>query len=560
MISITEKPTVKCPGLSSLFIEFEYRREIVDCIKNSGDIAVYDKKSKIWECPITSLSRLIESLSNYEDIELTLMDECKEDTVKDIVLNTNNYITQPYKYQVNSIKYGLQHDKWLLLDAPGLGKTLQMLYLAQELKNRKNIEHCLIICGVNTLKNNWKNEILKHTNLSCRILGEKVSSRGKISIGSISERVEQLKNKLNEFFIITNIETLRDDDIVKYIENGPNKFDMIVLDEAHACKSPASQQGKHLLKLKKAKYKIAMTGTLLLNNPLDAYVPLKWIGKEKSTYTNYKYYYCQFGGNFNNILMGYKHVNVLKDQLTSCSLRRTKDLLDLPPKTVINETIDMNKEHEAFYNDIVNGVVNNVDKVNLTTTSLLAMVTRLRQASSCPSILTTKEITSSKIERCIELVDEILSNDSKIVIFNTFKETANILYDKLKNYNPVLCTGDVQDNIINSNIDKFQNDPDCKLFIGTWQKCGTGITLTAANYMIFLDTPWTQGVYEQAQDRIYRIGTKDSVFIYNLICKNTIDERVKDILATKGAISDYIVDDVVNETTINYLREYISTL
>lgn len=241
MISITEKPTVKCPGLSSLFIEFEYKREIVDCIKNSGDIAVYDKKSKIWECPVTSLSRLIESLSNYEDIELTLMEDCKEDIVKDIALNTNNYITQPYKYQVNSIKYGLQHDKWLLLDAPGLGKTLQMLYLAQELKNRKNIEHCLIICGVNTLKNNWKNEILKHTNLSCRILGEKVSSKGKVSIGSVSERVEQLKNKLNEFFIITNIETLRNDDIVKYIENGPNNFDMIVLDEAHTCFDGSTQ-------------------------------------------------------------------------------------------------------------------------------------------------------------------------------------------------------------------------------------------------------------------------------------------------------------------------------
>ena len=114
--------------------------------------------------------------------------------------------------------------------------------------------------------------------------------------------------------------------------------------------------------------------------------------------------------------------------------------------------------------------------------------------------------------------------------------------------------------MVNSSINKFQSDPNCKVFIGTWQKCGTGITLTSASYMIFLDTPYTDGVFQQACDRIYRIGTKDPVFIYNLICKNTVDERVLKIVNNKKYLSDYVVDDINNDDVINNLKDYVEEL
>lgn len=85
------------------------------------------------------------------------------------------------------------------------------------------------------MKSNWKNEIQKHSNLSCRILGEKPDKKGRLRIGSVKERVEQLKNPIDEFFVITNIETIRDDNIIKYLNKGPNVFDMIVVDEIHTC-------------------------------------------------------------------------------------------------------------------------------------------------------------------------------------------------------------------------------------------------------------------------------------------------------------------------------------
>ena len=196
----------------------------------------------------------------------------------------------------------------------------------------------------------------------------------------------------------------------------------------------------------------------------------------------------------------------------------------------------------------------------MTTQSILSMVTRLRQASSCPSFLTTENIESTKILRAIDLVEQITSNGNKVVVFSVFKESANKLYEKLKDYNPLLCTGDVDDLTIQENIKKFQSDNNYKVFIGTFAKCSTGITLTSASYMICIDSCWTAALCQQAEDRIHRIGSKEPVFIYYLTCKNTIDERVEEIVQDKGAISDYVVDDNVSLNQMESLKKYLLEL
>lgn len=557
MINIEVKQNSKIPGPYSAFVHFDYDAKTVETIK-TAEVYNYDKKTYTWEIPLNNLSRLLDQFVQIDEVNLTY-EEQKEKNKKPLTCKTE-FKTNPYPYQKEGIDFGINHDKWLLLDAPGLGKTLQILYIAQELRCQKKVEHCLIVCGINNLKSNWKKEIQTHSNLSARILGERVNKKGRTVIGSVKDRLSDLKKPLEEFFIITNIETLRDDDIVKKINSGPNKFDMIVVDEIHCCKSPTSQQGKNLLKLKDFKYKIGATGTLIMNNPLDAYVPLRFIDAERCTYTNFKFYYCNYTGPFHNILLNYKHIGDLKKTIDENSLRRTKDILGLPPKVIINEYVDMEGMQETFYKHIVDGVVDEVDKVEINTSSLLAMVARLRQATACPSMLTSENIPSNKIDRCVSLCEEIISGGNKVVVFSTFKETTKILEEKLSQYNPVVCTGDVKDDVVSHNIDEFQKNDNVKVFIGTWQKCGTGITLTAAQYMIFIDTPWTDAVYTQAQDRIYRIGTKGSVFIYNLICKDTIDERVLEIVNSKQAIADFVVDDKVSEKSLEILKGYIEEL
>lgn len=556
MIFIEERKNKNIPGMSSLYIKFKYNADIVNNLKTLPNYH-YDKKTYEWEIPISSLEEIISKLHYIDDIELKTL---KYKPKVDIKHKLSKYKLKPFPYQEEGIQYGLNHDKWLLLDKPGLGKTSQIIHIAEELKKAGKIKHCLIICGINTLKTNWEKEISKHSDLSSMILGKRINRKNNVVFESIPYRVEQLENKIDEFFIITNVETLRDERIIKAILKGKNKIDMVVIDEAHVLKSPTSHQSKNILKLKSPEYKIAATGTLLLNNPLDAYVPLKWIGAENASYTNFKYYYCIYGGQFNNDFIGFRNLDTLKYMLSHYSLRRDKSLLNLPPKTIINEYVEMDNSQAKFYDEVTKGIKDNVDKVKLNNATILGLVTRLRQATACPSILTTVPINSSKIDRCIDLIEQITSEGDKVVVFSTFKQTVDVLKNKLAQFNPLIGTGDIEDDVISQNVDTFQNNPDNKVFIGTWQKCGTGLTLTAASYMIFIDTPWTDAAFEQACDRIHRIGTQKPVTIYNLITTGTIDERVLEIVEDKAAISSYVIDDEITEKGLNSLKKYIEEL
>ena len=223
---------------------------------------------------------MIDQLTFIDDITINILPEKEEKEYK----LTLNYKTTPFDYQLYGIKWLLNHPNALLLDPPGLGKTIQTIYLAEELKAQENYEHCLIICGINSLKNNWKKEIKKHSYEDCIIIGEKINRKGKVSYTSIKERAEQLYNKIDEFFVILNIESLRDNLIIDALKNSVNKFDLILVDEIHKLGNPSALQTKNFLKLSDfGKRHVAMTGTLLINSPLNAFSPLKFIGKERST-------------------------------------------------------------------------------------------------------------------------------------------------------------------------------------------------------------------------------------------------------------------------------------
>ena len=258
MIIIRELPSVDIPSDTSLFISFDYNEDVVKLIK-TFDLYKYDKKSKIWEVPIDYLHILIDNLCYIDDITIDTYQ--KQENASKKYFPILDYKSKPFPHQLEAIEYGLNHDKFLLLDDMGLGKTLEIIYIAEELRAQKKIEHCLIICGINSLKSNWKKEIEKHSNLSCRVLGETINSKGNISYGSISDRAEELVKPIDEFFIITNIESFRNKDMQHALNNSENNIDLVVVDEIHKCVNSQSLQGEALLNIK-AKYKIGATGTL----------------------------------------------------------------------------------------------------------------------------------------------------------------------------------------------------------------------------------------------------------------------------------------------------------
>jgi SNF2 family DNA or RNA helicase len=460
---------------------------------------------------------------------------------------------KPFEHQLEAINFGLDKEKWLLLDSMGLGKTNSIIWLAETLKRRGIIDHCFIICGVNSLKQNWKKEIQKFSTESAVVLGEYTTRTGTTRYRAMDKRAQQLKDPIEEFFVITNLESLRDDRIIEAFKKSNNKFGMIAFDEAHKAATKTSQQGTNLLKLE-APFKIAATGTLITNNPLSAYVPLSWTDNDQATLSNYKSQYCNFGGFADKQVIGFKNLDVLQEVIKSCSLRRTLDQVrsDMPPKTVTLELLEPEDDQRKFYEAIKEGVKEEADKIELKTSSLLALTTRLRQASACPSILTTQPVSSCKVDRCVELIQELTSQGEKVVVLSVFKETLNELAAKLGEFRFTVNTGDIPDPVVASNVARFQDDPREQVFIGTWGKVGTGWTLNSSSYLICLDTPYTAAMFDQGTDRIWRVNNTRPAFITVLMCKDTIDERVQQIIETKKELGEYLVDGVEFNNTNNY--------
>lgn len=560
MILIEERQADKLPGNFNLFIKFDYREDLVGIFRQLS-LRNYDKNTKSWEIPINQLSYIVDLLIEYDDIKLRLAENVDDDFID--IPKGYKFKVKPFKHQIEGIQFGLNNDDWILGDDMGLGKSKQVIDLACILKEMGEIKHCLIICGVNSLKLNWAREIKTFSDEDYIILGERTRKKsGKKIIASVKDRAKDLSENIEEFFIITNVETLRSKEVIDALDKNINDIDMMVIDEVHEVKNPTSSQGKNILKLTNFKRKIALSGTLIVTNPLDAFVPLKWLGSEKSTFSKFKQFYCNYGGFRNAQIIGFKNLDILQNQLSKIMLRRTKEeVLDLPPKTYSIEYVEMNETQAKFYEQLKTGVIDEMfDMVNINPAYIQAIITRLRQATAYTGILSSTVKESAKLDRLESLVKQITAQGDKVLVFSTFKATVDEMQKRFKQYNPVVGTGDIKDDQIELNKQKFQTDENCKLFLATWQKMGTGHTLTAASYVIFIDTPWSDSEMQQAIDRAHRIGTTKTVNIITLITENTFDLRVQEIIEGKASIFNYLVNrtsDVEKEINKKSVLSYL---
>lgn len=236
----------------------------------------------------------------------------------------------------------------------------------------------------------------------------------------------------------------------------------------------------------------------------------------------------------------------------------------MPPKTVNYELVEMSDQHRAFYDAIVSGVKSEADKIKLNASNLLSLTTRLRQATSCPTALTSQRIKSTKQERCEEIVRDLIESGEKVVVMSNFKDAVYELADSLSDLSPLIGTGEEKDQDVQRRVDSFQSSETPQVFIATAQKIGTGYTLNAASYCVMLDTAWTDASFQQACDRIWRVNNDRPAIITVLECEDTIDERVREIVESKKSLSDYVIDGVdngvANDSLADEMRRIIAAL
>lgn len=576
-------------------VKFPYDLECINLIKT-----VPGKKwcpdDKCWTIPKDKLGWFLHVLKDtrYENDYKIISDESINENqtldstqfIPDIQDHFDYLVkdgSQPYSHQIDFMKYAIDRQNhgmnsgFIVADQPGLGKTSESMNLALYNKQKKGFKHCLIICCVNSSKYNWENDITQHTNGEHHpyILGSRKKKNGRIvSDTGTAEKLKDLESgKMYgeddgcdlPYFIIMNVEGLRAksgkkypiaDQLIEWIYRGD--IPMVIIDEVHKNLSHTSTQGKQLLRIKKATSSkamwIPMTGTPIINKPTDVFLSLKLVdGHQYNSFYSFSNQYCIFGGYGDYEIVGYKNIKFLKTLLQKNMIRRLKsEVLDLPPKIYFNEYIENTSYQNNLYDHVANDIRNSVSEIK-TPANLLAKLIRLRQVNGYPEAVdTTLNVSdkdylkkNAKMCRTLELIDEILERDEKVLVFSNWVEPLRTLYKFLraKNYKVCCFTGTMNDSDREKNKQLFQTDADHKILIGTIGAMGTTHTFTAAQNAIFIDEPWTPADKLQAEDRIYRIGTKSSVNIYTILTKGTVDEKVHKLLYNKEVTSNYIVDN-----------------
>lgn len=559
MIRLEIDKAVKFRG-RSLFLSFPDRRDRQAQLEQLSKLPrrYYHPEWKEWEVPLIRFDDVLNLLDEW-DIEIVgdIPDNIKKRLeIEEQMANGDEgelkFKTKPYKHQLECYEYAKQHEKFILGDEQGLGKTKQSIDIA--VSRRDKFKHCLIVCCVNGLKWNWQDEIEIHSDEKSKIIGEYITRNGNRVIGSLKERTAELKRGYDEFFLITNIETLRDKEFRAATKElcDSGEIGMIIVDEIHKCKNPSSLQGQALNYLT-SYFRMGLTGTPLMSSPEDIYSILKWMGEEHHSFTDFKEHYCVFGGYGGYDIVGYRNLTELQERLDKVMLRRKKDdVLDLPPKIRSTEYVQMPADQLSIYNEVLTSIRQNIDKIRLMPNPLVETI-RLRQTTGYPGILSTKVTKSAKLDRMAELVKEAVDSGDKCIIFSNWTQVINPAYDMLKKlkYNPALITGEVDNT--QAEKAKFMNDDSCKVILGTTSAMGVGYTLTAGRTVIFLDSPWTRAEKDQAEDRAHRIGTAGAVSIITIVCKDTIDEKIEKIVQGKGLLSDMIVDKMSVETELQLL-------
>lgn len=549
----------------SAFVSFDYNPDIASFIKKMGT-RIYNPDNHTWEMPINNIISLCNKFENeeikiegiYEDLH---KQEFEIDIPKDFVFKT-----KPFNHQIDGVRFGLNKKKFLLCDDQGLGKTFQIINWVGCLEKTDKINKVLIICGVNSLKYNWQSEISIHSDEKGWVLGTRFrKTTGKAYEGSTKDKLADLENLPDSRYLITNIETLRAgaekiskskyhfpvaEKLQELCKNGT--ISVIAFDECHKSKDPTSLQSR-AMSLLSAPYMAAMSGTPLMNNPLDLYFPLSWLGYEKHSFYQFKQHYCTLGGWGGSQVVGYKNLEEIRALMDEVMLRRLKtEVLDLPEKIRKIEYVDMTAKQAQIYKEVYMGVMNELQKIKFSNNPLSMMI-RLRQATGWTGILSQTVQESAKMDRMVELIEEISASGQKAIVFSNWESMTEVAKEKLKAYNPAYITGNTKADDRMNEVTRFQNDKKCKVIIGTIGAMGTGLTLTAAQNVIFLDSPWNMALKAQAEDRAHRIGTQGTVNVITLVCKNTIDERIEELVEKKRQIADALVDGKVSIEDINYL-------
>ncbi|MCK5824870.1 MAG: SWIM zinc finger family protein [Ichthyobacteriaceae bacterium] len=493
---------------------------------------------KISKMKFSMVDELFESIDEAEILEEIMLKKerllsFKEISNVDVPKEINAELRGYQKEGFNWLNF-LDENKWggILADDMGLGKTLQILTFIQQQKNI-NPKATSIIVLPTTLVFNWKKEIDKFAN--------NITALYHVGAG----RQKNIDGFEDYDLVITTYGALLND--IVFLKDF--KFKYAVLDESQAIKNPNSKRYKSALLLR-AENKIAMTGTPIENNTFDLYAQMNFVnpgflGSQTSFKTEYS---LPIDKDRND--------DVAKDLhklIRPFIMRRTKEQVatELPEK--IEDVLycemepEQTKVYEAYRNKYREYLMNKFDENGLKKSKMYVLegLTRLRQICDSPSLISEEEIytsESAKIKVLLTHIEE-KTNNHKILVFSQFVKMLHLVEKELerRNISYEYLDGKKSGKQRSESVDNFQNNSDVRVFLISLKAGGTGLNLTAADYVYLLDPWWNPAVENQAIDRAYRIGQDKKVIAYRMIAKGTIEEKIMNIQSKKRKVASDII-------------------
>lgn len=426
-----------------------------------------------------------------------------------------------------------------ILAEMGTGKTLISIGIAGYLYLQNEINKLLIVAPLSITKV-WEEEFQKFADFDYQL---------KVLEGTTYKKVETLRNLFGTKLqvAVVNYESCwrMEKEIAEW------KPDMIICDESSKIKNPQAKQSKALHRLgKTSKHNIILTGTPVTNNPMDFFSQYKFLDENVfgSSYYSFRARYAVMGGYGNYQVMGYKNLQELTEKAHNIAFRITKkEALDLPEQVDMVRTIDLEPSARAIYDRVEKESYAELEHGEIITSNILTKLLRFSQITGGfvkdDFNEFVEQVSEAKMDALKEIVEECVDAGKKLVVFARFIPEIDEITRMLKRFGVKysMIRGDVKDRA--NEVDKFQNDPEVKVFVGQLQTTGMGLTLTAADTAVFYSLSYNFADYEQAKARIHRIGQKNNCTYIHLIAKKTIDEKVMEALKNKKNIADLVVDN-----------------
>ena len=446
---------------------------------------------------------------------------------------------KPYKHQMTALKKSWSKETYAYFMEMGTGKTKVLIDNMSMLYDKGKIDGALIIAPKGVVKTWYEQELPTH--LPNHIENVTVLWQSNITKGQ-QEKLETLfEIETALHILIMNVEALSTDKGVKFATKFLNSHKVLMaVDESTTIKTPTAKRTKNIISLGKyAKYRRIMTGSPVTKNPLDLYTQCEFLDPYLLDFASYYAFRNRYAemttmnvrGRSIQVVKEFRHLGELSESLQPFSYRVLKeDCLDLPPKNWIKRHISLTSEQKKIYDQMKKHALAVLNGKVTSTVTVLTQLMRLHQITCGHFTADDGSIQNVDSNRIKELMDILEETEGKAIIWANYqRDITNIINSIEKKYGPgsvVDYYGLTPQDERQNNIRKFQNNSECRFIVGTPQTGGYGITLTQANTVIYYSNGYDLEKRLQSEDRAHRIGQKKTVTYVDLICEDTIDEKI----------------------------------